>query len=355
MNPAFWRGKHVFLTGHTGFKGSWICMWFQALGAEVTGFALPPERQSLFNQAKIAGNMNSLNGNVRDLDVFKAAMVAAKPEIVIHMAAQALVRHSYKDPVATYATNVMGTVNLFEAVKSTPSVRAVVNVTTDKCYENKEWVWGYRENEPLGGHDPYSSSKACSELVTASYRQSFFSTQNFDQHGVAIATARAGNVIGGGDYAVDRLIPDIVSSFASGKAVKIRYPKAIRPWQHVMEPLCGYLMLAQALYEHGPVYAQAWNFGPQLEDTQTVEWIVRNMAELWSAQAAWHFEGGQHPHEAHTLRLDNSKAQTLLNWKPKLKIGTTLDWVTQWYRDANQGQSARELTLKQIHSYQNLT
>jgi CDP-glucose 4,6-dehydratase len=359
MNPAFWQGKRIFITGHTGFKGSWLCLWLQTLGAKVTGFALPEVQQSLFNQADVAASMNSLTGDVRDLLAFKTAMAAAKPEIVIHMAAQALVRESYKDPVNTYTTNVLGTVNLFEAIKSTPGVRAVLNVTTDKCYENKEWVWGYRENEPLGGHDPYSSSKACSELVTASYRQSFFSPQHFDQHGVAIATARAGNVIGGGDYAVDRLIPDIVSSFASGKTVNIRYPLAIRPWQHVMEPLCGYLKLAQALFEHGPEYAQAWNFGPHLEDAQTVEWIVRHMAELWAAQtgaqAAWQLEGGQHPHEAHNLRLDTSKAQSMLNWKPKLKIETALDWVTQWYQGAKQGHSARELTLKQIQSYQNIT
>jgi len=355
MKPAFWKGKRVFITGHTGFKGSWLCLWLQALGAKVTGYALPPERHSLFNQADVAASMNSLTGDIRDFLAFKTAIAESKSEILIHMAAQALVRESYKDPMATYATNVMGTVNLFEAIKSTPCVRAVVNVTTDKCYDNKEWVWGYRENEPLGGHDPYSSSKACSELVTASYRQSFFSTQHFDQHGVAIATARAGNVIGGGDYAVDRLIPDIVSSFASGKAVNIRYPQAIRPWQHVMEPLCGYLILAEALYEHGPEYAQAWNFGPHKEDAQTVEWIVRHMAKLWSAQAAWQLEGGLHPHEAHTLRLDTSKAQSLLNWKPKLNVGIALDWVTQWYKDANLGQSARELTLKQIQSYQKLT
>ena len=359
MNPAFWQGKNVFVTGHTGFKGSWLCLWLQALGSQVTGFALQPDQQSLFNQADVSASMNSLTGDVRDLLAFKTAVAAAKPEIVIHMAAQALVRESYKDPVNTYTTNVLGAVNLFEAIKSTPAVRAVVNVTTDKCYDNKEWVWGYRENESLGGHDPYSSSKACSELVTASYRQSFFSAQHFDQHGVAIATARAGNVIGGGDYAVDRLIPDIVSSFATGKTVNIRYPQAIRPWQHVLEPLCGYLMLAQALYEDGSEYAQAWNFGPHLEDAQTVEWIVRHMAEQWAAQtgaqAVWQVDGGQHPHEAYNLRLDTSKAQSLLAWKPKLNIGTALDWVTQWYRGANQGHSARELTLKQIQTYQKLT
>lgn len=359
MNPAFWRGKRVFISGHTGFKGSWLCLWLQTLGAKVTGFALPAVQQSLFNQANVAASMNSLTGDVRDLLAFKTAVAAAKPEIVIHMAAQALVRESYKDPVNTYTTNVLGTVNLFEAVKITPGVRAVVNVTTDKCYDNKEWVWAYRENEPLGGYDPYSSSKACSELISASYRKSFFSDSNFDQHRVAVATARAGNVIGGGDYAVDRLIPDIVSCFVTGKTLNIRYPQAIRPWQHVLEPLNGYLMLAQALFDHGSEFAQAWNFGPHLEDAQPVEWIVRHMADLWAAQtgaqAAWQIERGQHLHEAHNLRLDTSKAQSMLNWKPKLNIGTALEWVAQWYRDANQGQSARELTFKQIQSYQNLT
>jgi len=293
VNPAFWQGKRVFITGHTGFKGSWLCLWLHTLGAKVTGFALPAVQQSLFNQANVAASMNSLTGDVRDLLAFKTAMAATEPEIVIHMAAQALVRESYKDPVNTYTTNVLGTVNLFEAIKSTPSVRAVVNVTTDKCYENKEWIWAYRENEPLGGYDPYSCSKACSELVAASYRQSFFSAQHFDQHGVAIATARAGNVIGGGDYAMDRLIPDIVSSFASGKTVNIRYPQAIRPWQHVLEPLNGYLMLAQALFERGPEFAEPWNFGPHLEDAQTVEWIVQHMADDIEPELRRRFAFGQ--------------------------------------------------------------
>lgn len=353
MNPAFWQGKRVFLTGHTGFKGSWLSLWLQTLGAEVSGFALAPDAdKSLFTQAGVAHGMASTTGDVRDLAALQSAMAAARPDIVIHMAAQALVRSSYADPVSTYATNVMGTVHLFEAIRQTAGVRAVVNVTTDKCYENREWVWGYRENEPMGGHDPYSSSKACSELVSASFRNSFFPADKYSQHGVAIATARAGNVIGGGDYAADRLIPDIVNAFCAGAPVRIRNPHAVRPWQHVMEPLCGYLMLAQALYEQGPRFAEAWNFGPHSDDTQPVEWIVRHMAGLWGPQARWEVDAGEHPHEAHTLRLDTSKANRLLHWAPQMNIQAALDWVTQWYRDAHQGASARELTLNHIHAYQ---
>ena len=353
MNPAFWQGKRVFLTGHTGFKGSWLSLWLQAMGAQVSGFALAPDAgKSLFTQAAVNQGMTSTIGDVRDLAALQSAMAAAQPEIVIHMAAQALVRTSYSDPVSTYATNVMGTVHLFEAIRHTPGVRAVVNVTTDKCYENREWVWGYRENEPMGGHDPYSSSKACSELVSASFRNSFFPVDKFAQHGVAVATARAGNVIGGGDYAADRLIPDIVAAFGAGTPVRIRNPHAVRPWQHVMEPLCGYLMLAEALHEHGPRFAEAWNFGPNADDTQPVEWIVRHMARLWGPQARWEVDGGEHPHEAHTLRLDTSKANRLLHWTPQMNIQTALDWVTDWYRDASQGGSARELTLNQIRAYQ---
>ena len=353
MSPDFWQGKRVFLTGHTGFKGAWLSLWLKSLGADLTGYALrEDEHKSLFAQAQVGQDMHSIVGDVRDMQSLQTAMGHSKPEIVIHMAAQALVRPSYADPVSTYATNVMGTVHLLEAVRNTSSVRAVVNVTTDKCYENKEWLWGYRENEPLGGHDPYSSSKACSELVSSSYRNSFFPPEQYAQHGVALATARAGNVIGGGDFATDRLIPDIMAAFRAGRPVKIRYPKAIRPWQHVLEPLCGYLTLAQALFEHGAPYAEAWNFGPTADDAQTVEWIVQHIARLWGAQAQWELDAAENPQEAHTLRLDTSKANTVLGWKPQLNISAALDWVTQWYRDAAQGCSAREMTLKQIQAYQ---
>ncbi len=349
VNPEFWRDKRVFLTGHTGFKGSWLSLWLQEMGAQVTGFALAPDgAASLFTRADAGRNMHSIIGDVRDYAALQTALYNARPEIVIHMAAQALVRSSYADPVSTYAINVMGTVHLLEAVRHTQSVRAIVNVTTDKCYENREWVWGYRESEAMGGHDPYSSSKACSELVSASFRKSFFAPG----HNVALATARAGNVIGGGDYAVDRLIPDVVAAFAADAPARIRNPHAVRPWQHVMEPLCGYLMLGQALFENGTTYADAWNFGPNADDTQPVEWIVRHMAQLWGPQARWEIDAGEHPHEAHMLRLDTSKANRQLRWTPQMDLRSALDWVTQWYRDANRGSAARELTLNQIRAYQ---
>jgi CDP-glucose 4,6-dehydratase len=282
MKPSFWRGKRVFLTGHTGFKGSWLALWLKSLGAEVTGFALPPPTQpNLFEEAEVEDGLNSIIGDIRDFGTLQKSVHLASPEIVFHMAAQPLVRISYKYPIETYATNVMGTVHLLEAVRHTDSVKAIVNITTDKCYDNREWVWGYRENEPMGGFDPYSNSKGCAELASSAYRSSFFSKENYSQHGVALATVRAGNVIGGGDWALDRLIPDILAAFEQGEDVLIRNPHAIRPWQHVLEPLRGYLMLVERLIEDGPEYAEGWNFGPNDEDVQTVEQIVRRMAELW--------------------------------------------------------------------------
>ena len=271
MNPSFWRSKKVFFSGHTGFKGSWLCLWLQQLGAEVTGYALaPPTSPSLFEVAHVAQGMKSLCGDIRDGAALAKAMREAVPDIVIHMAAQPLVRRSYLDPVETYSANVMGTVHLLEAVRQTQSVRAVVNVTSDKCYENKEWVWGYRESDPMGGFDPYSNSKGCAELVTAAYRNSFFNPAKYSEHHVALASVRAGNVIGGGDWAEDRLIPDILAAFEKSQPVVIRNPHAIRPWQHVLEPLAGYLQLAQKLYEDGATYAEGWNFGPNDEDAQPV-------------------------------------------------------------------------------------
>ena len=275
IDADFWRGRRVFLTGHTGFKGGWLALWLQRLGADVTGYALdPPTTPSLFAVARVGAGMRSIINDIRDAETLAQAMREAQPEIVIHMAAQPLVRYSYQAPVETYATNVMGTVHLLEAVRQTDSVRAVVNVTSDKCYENREWVWGYRENEPMGGYDPYSNSKGCAELVTAAYRNSYFNPAQYSQHGVALASARAGNVIGGGDWAEDRLIPDILRAIAAGEAVNIRSPHAIRPWQHVLEPLSGYLLLAQRLIEDGPAHAEGWNFGPSEEDARPVQWIV---------------------------------------------------------------------------------
>ncbi len=355
INPEFWKSKRVFLTGHTGFKGSWLSIWLQSLGAELTGFSLaPPTTPSLFEEARVAEGMTSVLGDVRDLLALQTALNKAKPQIVIHMAAQPLVRYSYQNPVETYAVNVMGTVNLLEAVRHTPSVRAVVNVTTDKCYENQEWIWGYRENEPVGGFDPYSNSKACSELVSSSFRNSFFSGSS-----VALATARAGNVIGGGDWATDRLVPDILRALETRQTVSIRNPHAIRPWQHVLEPLSGYLQLAEHLFTaDGQSFAQAYNFGPREEDAKPVQWIVENMCALWGDQAQWEQQAGEHPHEANYLKLDISKAKTRLGWQPKWSIETTLAKIVDWhlvYLAKNGVRNMRSMTLDQIHQYTQIT
>ena len=356
MTPDFWRGKRVFLTGHTGFKGGWMSLWLQSLGAELTGFSLaPPTQPSLFDEARVADGMRTIFGDIRDLAVLQQAMLAVRPEIVIHMAAQPLVRYSYQNPVETYSTNVMGTVHLLEAVRNTPGVKAVVNITTDKCYENREWVWGYRENEPMGGYDPYSNSKGCAELVTAAYRSSFFNANTHAQHGVAVATVRAGNVIGGGDWAQDRLIPDILAAFEQGKLVDIRNPHAIRPWQHVLEPLRGYLTLAERLYVCGPDYAEGWNFGPNDEDAKPVGWIVEKMAGLWGNDANWKIDTGAHPHEAAYLKLDISKARSRLDWHPALRLDDALKLIIDWAKQRQAVADIRALTLAQITAYQSLT
>lgn len=353
LNPSFWRDKRVFVTGHSGFKGGWLSLWLQQLGAKVTGYSLPPPTEhSLFQTARVADGMTSIMGDIRDPAGLTEAIKQAEPDIVIHMAAQPLVRRSYVDPVETYSTNVMGTVHLLEAVRQSSTVRAVVNVTTDKCYENKEWIWAYRENEPMGGYDPYSNSKGCAELVTSAYRSSFFNPEEFERHRVALASARAGNVIGGGDWAADRLIPDILSAFTMGKTVEIRSPKAIRPWQHVLEPLRGYLKLAEELHQHGTPYAQPFNFGPRAEDTQPVEWIVRELAALWGDGASWAVDQGQHPHEANLLKLDIAKAAHLLNWHPLLNLQEALKLTVDWARGLQSGQDMRTLTLTQIKNYQ---
>ncbi|RYY17500.1 MAG: CDP-glucose 4,6-dehydratase [Alphaproteobacteria bacterium] len=313
VNPTFWSGKRVFLTGHTGFKGSWLSLWLQAMGADLTGFALaPPTDPSLFQAADVAQGMTSIIGDIRDAGALAHALVTASPEIVIHMAAQPLVRASYDDPVGTYATNVMGTVHVLEAVRRAPGVRACVVVTTDKCYENREWVWGYREDEAMGGYDPYSNSKGCAELVTSAYRRSFFG-----ESGTATASARAGNVIGGGDWAVDRLIPDILRAVVAGEPVVIRNPHSIRPWQHVLEPLSGYLVLAQSLWTDPTGAAEGWNFGPRDEDARPVQWIVEQLCELWGDGASWVRDERLQPHEANYLKLDISKARARLGWEPR--------------------------------------
>ncbi|OGU15717.1 MAG: CDP-glucose 4,6-dehydratase [Geobacteraceae bacterium GWC2_53_11] len=354
VQEGFWKGKRVFITGHTGFKGSWLSIWLHKLGAHVTGYALsPPTTPSLFELAQVGQTMTSIIADVRDPKQLKDALTTAAPEIVIHMAAQPLVRDSYKIPVETYATNVMGTVHLLEAVRECPSVTSVVNVTTDKVYENHEWVWGYRENEPFGGHDPYSNSKACSELVTAAYRSSYFNCHDYDRHGVAVATARAGNVIGGGDWATDRLIPDIINSFLADEAVMIRNPHSIRPWQHVLEPLSGYLVLAQKLYECGPEFAEGWNFGPVDDDAKPVEWIVQQLCAFWGNNARFELDSGNHPHEAHYLKLDCSKARMHLGWQPRWHLEKALHSIIEWVNVYRSTGDVRRCCLEQIESYEN--
>ncbi len=352
VNATFWRDKNVFLTGHTGFKGGWLSLWLQQMGANVTGYALqPPTNPSLFEIAQVSKGMTSIIGDIRDAGALLHAMQAASPDVVIHMAAQPLVRYSYIDPVETYSSNVMGTVHLLEAVRKTPSVRAVINVTSDKCYENKEWVWGYRENEPMGGYDPYSSSKGCAELVAAAYRSSYFGAKDFARHRTGLATVRAGNVIGGGDWAGDRLIPDMIRAFGAGEPVVIRSPHAIRPWQHVLEPLRGYLLLAERLVQEGPAFAEGWNFGPAEDDAKPVQWIVERLAELWGEGAAWRLDGGQHPHEASYLKLDCAKARARLGWHPRWDLATALERIVAWYRAFKRGEDMRALTLQQIATY----
>ncbi len=348
VNPAFWQGKKVFLTGHTGFKGSWLTLWLQSMGVIVKGYALePPTTPALFLEAKVGDDMESEIGDIRNLAVLKNSMVSFNPDILIHMAAQPLVRLSYAEPVETYSTNVMGTVNVLEAARSCKNLKAIVSVTTDKCYENKEWVWSYRENEPMGGHDPYSSSKGCAELVTAAYRTSFFNKADT----ASVATARAGNVIGGGDWAQDRLIPDILRAFEKSTSVIVRNPLSTRPWQHVLEPLSGYLVLAQLLYSQGNEFAEAWNFGPKDEDCKPVSWILDTMVNIWGDGASWTLDKNNNPHEANFLKLDCSKATSLLHWQPKWNLEITLDLITHWHQNYKMGNDIKKECLKEIYKY----
>lgn len=350
VNATFWKGKKVFITGHTGFKGSWTSLWLQDMGAIVKGYALAPNTNpNLFTTAKVAEKMESQIGDITALESISKAMKSFNPDVLIHMAAQPLVRLSYKEPVQTYATNVMGTVNVLEAARGCSNLKAIVSVTTDKCYENKEWAWGYRENEPMGGHDPYSSSKGCAELVTAAYRSSFFNSPDV----ASLASARAGNVIGGGDWADDRLIPDILKAFEKNEPVIIRNPLATRPWQHVLEPISGYLVLAQNLYQEGNTFAEAWNFGPKDEDCQPVSWILDKMVAKWGKGASWVLDQNNNPHEAGYLKLDCSKAAMQLNWYPKWNLEYTLESIINWHQQYISGKNIQEQCLLEIAKYQN--
>lgn len=348
MNRGFWRGKRVFLTGHTGFKGGWLALWLTDMGAEVHGYALaPPTDPNLFTATNLTDHLaHSTIANIRDAGALAEAMQAARPDIVLHLAAQPLVRYSYAAPVETYAVNVMGTVNLLEAVRHTPGVKAVVNVTTDKCYENREWVWSYREYEAMGGFDPYSSSKACSELVTAAYRRSFM-----EPAGIHLASVRAGNVIGGGDWADDRLVPDFLRALDASETLAIRSPLATRPWQHVLEPLSGYLMLAEKLFTDGQNFAEAWNFGPEASDAKPVQWIVEYLCSQ-VPDAVWKCEAAPQPHEAHMLKLDSSKAKVELGWRPRWNLQTALGMTLAWHRAWKNGADMAAISVQQIQAYE---
>lgn len=349
IDTSFWQDRRVFVTGHTGFKGGWLSLWLQQLGAKVTGYSLEaPTNPSIFEDAKINTVLEkAINGDVRNLESLTNAMQQAMPEIVIHMAAQSLVRDSYIDPIGTYATNVMGTLSVLEAVRNVSTVKAVLNITTDKCYENKEWIWGYRENEPMGGHDPYSSSKACAELISSAYRNSFLQTE-----GIALATARAGNVIGGGDWAKDRLVPDAMRAFMNNESLLLRNPLATRPWQHVLEPLSGYLMLCQQLIIQPDNYAEAWNFGPNDDDAKPVSILADFMVSSWGEDAQWQLDEGAHPHEARYLKLDCSKANNILSWKPIWNLERGLDETVKWYKAWHNEHNMNEFTISQIKAYQ---
>jgi CDP-glucose 4,6-dehydratase len=356
VNHSFWRGRRVFLTGHTGFKGSWLSLWLNKLGAETTGYAIsPPTQPSLFEQARVAEKILSVYGDIRDFESLKEAIAACHPEVILHLAAQSVVRASYEDPVGTYSSNVMGTAHVLEAVRQLKHPCAIVAVTSDKCYENRDWIWGYRENEPMGGHDPYSNSKGCAELVVGAYRDSFFPPDSFKTHGVALASVRAGNVIGGGDWTADQLIPDLMRAFLAGKPCLIRNPSAYRPWEFLLEPLRGYLILAERLTEDGARFASGWNFGPVDADVKPVSWIADELMHLWNDGASWTLDSGAHPHEDHALRLDTTKAAAGLGWRPVLPLNQALGWIVEWYRACRDGVDMQRTTMNQIERYESLT
>ena len=352
MNSLFWKDKKVLLTGHTGFKGSWLSIWLQKLGANLIGFSKSiPTKPSLFELANVEEGMTSIMGDVCDSNHLEEVIREHEPEIVIHMAAQSLVYQSYKNPAETFATNVMGTVNLLEIIRKLGKVPVMINVTSDKCYQNKESTNGYREDDPMGGYDPYSSSKGCAELVTSSYRNSFFTPAEYEKHGTAVASARAGNVIGGGDWATDRLIPDIMRGIIECRMIRIRNPHATRPWQHVLEPLRGYLLLAEKLWDNGPEYMEGWNFGPADKDIKSVLWIIEKFRQLWDDDIRWEFYNGDSPHETNYLKLDCSKAKMKLDWVPKTNLELALQWTINWYKQYLQKEDIRKFTEEQIENF----
>ncbi len=348
VSPIFWSGKKVFLTGHTGFKGSWLSLWLQNMGAILKGYSLEINtKPALFKLANIDSNMESELGDIRNLEKLSQSIVSFNPDIIIHMAAQPLVRHSYEKPVETFNTNIMGTVNVLESARKCPNLKSIVCITTDKCYENNETHRAYKENDPMGGYDPYSSSKGCAELVISAYKRSFFSKQDSP----SLASARAGNVIGGGDWAEDRLIPDILRAFEKSENVLIRNPHAVRPWQHVLEPLSGYLVLAQELFLYGDEFAEAWNFGPSDDDCKSVSWILDKMVNFWGNDASWSIDNESNPHEAGILKLDCSKALQRLEWRPKWSLEKTLNSIVDWHRVFVDKGDLRNESLNQIHKY----
>lgn len=347
---SFWKNKKVLVTGHTGFKGSWLCLWLRKLGAEVIGYALnPPTQPSLFHIGNIDQDISSIIGDIRDYDHLMKTIKKYKPEVVFHLAAQPLVRESYINPIETLQTNIIGTANLLDIVRLTKNIKVVINVTSDKCYDNKEWSWGYRETDPMGGYDPYSCSKGCSELITNSFRQSYFKDEK-----IYIASARAGNVIGGGDWAEDRLVPDIIRSLLRNQSPKIRNPYAVRPWQHVLEPLCGYMTLAEKMYFEGEKFSQPWNFGPDDDHIINVGDITNRIIEQWGGERKISYDGGDHPHEAQLLKLDCSKVKHELGWYPILNMTETLEWTVDWYKAYKEKKDIKKLTLRQIEMYEKL-
>ncbi len=349
LNRKFWKGKRVFVTGHTGFKGGWLCLWLKRLGADVAGYSLAPITDpSLFEVMSLSGMVESCIEDIRNQTKLQQVLNQFAPDIVVHMAAQPLVRYSYSSPVETYAVNVMGTVHLLEAVRTSPACKAVLVVTSDKCYENTGTTDGYRETDPMGGFDPYSSSKGCAELVVSAYRRSFFNG------GAALATARAGNVLGGGDWSEDRLVPDLIRAFVSKQTAEIRMPGAIRPWQHVLDVLHGYMLLMQKMWEAPAEYSGPWNFGPDQHAAATVQAIADMVCQRWGNKAAWTSIGQEKLHEASTLKLDSTHARKRLQWQPKLDLSNTLAWTTDWYKRFYDGQDMHEFTAQQFAAYMSL-